>query len=259
MQDLRVTTVQCAVAWEDIDANLAHFSSLLANLTDTDLVILPELFSTGFSMNTSALAEPMNGKAVTWMRTTAKTLNATITGSLIIEENGQYYNRLVWMRPNGTYETYDKRHLFRMMDEHDHFAAGSERLQVEIKGWQVRPLVCYDLRFPVWSRQEKDNRYDLLLYSANWPEARWKAWQTLLMARAHENQAYVVGVNRVGEDANGVAFSGHSLVVEPKGDAISITQPHETCVETVTLSMQALVDFRAKFPMWMDADDYSLG
>ena len=259
MQDLRVTTVQTTVAWENIDANLSMFTDLISSLSNTDLVVLPELFSTGFTMNTTALAEPMDGKAVVWMRNTAARLGAVITGSLIIEENGHYYNRLVWMRPDGTCETYDKRHLFRMMNEHQHFSGGNKRLQVELKGWQIRPLVCYDLRFPVWSRQEKGNRYDLLVYTANWPEPREIAWRTLLMGRAHENQSYVVGVNRVGDDGNGVPFSGHSMVVEPKGNVISTTQPHETRVETVTLSRKELDRFREKFPMWMDADDYTVG
>ena len=162
------------------------------------------------------------------------------------------------MRPDGSCETYDKRHLFRMMDEHQHFSAGTERLQVE-QGWQIRPLVCYDLRFPVWSRQDKAQRYDVLLYCANWPEPREIAWRTLLMGRAHENQSYVVGVNRVGADGNNVPFSGHSMVVEPKGSVISATQAHETKVETTTLSRTDLDRFREKFPMWMDADDYTVG
>lgn len=258
MQDLKVTTVQTELHWENIPANLDMFTGLLANVGDTDLVVLPEMFSTAFSMRSDALAEPMDGSAVQWMQAQAARLNAVVAGSLIIEDNGRYFNRLVWMRPDGTHSSYDKRHLFRMMGEEAHFAPGTQRVQLEVNGWQVRPLICYDLRFPIWSRQMPDKPYDLLLYCANWPEPRINAWRTLLMARAHENQCYVAGVNRIGLDGNEVPFGGSTLIIEPKGEVISQTGPTEARVETVTLSWQHLADFREKFPVNLDADSYQI-
>lgn len=180
-----------------------------------------------------------------------------ITGSFIVLENGEYHNRLLWVRPEGTYETYDKRHLFRFAGEDKYYAVGQKKLIVEHKGWKICPLICFDLRFPVWSRNV-NQEYDCLIYIANWPEVRDKAWSTLLEARAHENQCYVVGVNRIGEDGNGISHSGNSVVIEAKGNIINKIQPNEEDIETVTLSWGELNDFRERFPIAKDADEFKL-
>jgi omega-amidase len=259
MKDLRVTIVQSALQWEDINANLGMFGKALQGIppSGTDLIVLPEMFSTGFSMRASELAEDMDGKAVTWMKKTAASKKCVVTGSLIIKENGRHYNRLVWMRPDGTYETYDKRHLFRMGEENNTYTAGTKRIIVELNGWKICPLVCYDLRFPVWSRNV-NMAYDCLIYVANWPDVRSYPWRQLLVARAIENQAYVVGINRIGVDGNDMAHSGYSAIMDPRGQVISNTKPDKPSVETVTLSWSALEDFRKAFPVGMDADKFEI-
>ena len=257
MQDLRVSILQSNLHWENVDANLNMFSSqILAIEQDVDLIVLPEMFNTGFTMNSEELAEPMNSISMLWMLEMAKAKNAVITGSLIIKEDDRYFNRLIWMRPDGTNEYYDKRHLFRMMDENSHYSAGNERLVVNLKGWKICPMICYDLRFPVWSRNKND--YDCLLYIANWPTPRIEAWNTLLRARAHENQAYVIGVNRVGGDPNGTLFSGGSVIIDPKGATICETALGQEQVRSATLSYSELQDFREKFPIGLDADSFEI-
>jgi len=273
MQDLSVTIIQSSLHWENIEDNLKLFSDKIHAISDsTDLIILPEMFSTGFTMNSSNLAEEMGGPTMKWMCEHAKEKNAVITGSTIIHENGNYFNRLIWMRPNGTYELYDKRHLFRMMNENNYYSAGSNRMVVELNGWRICPLICYDLRFPVWCRNTSPstpskggesqhisrNDYDCLIFIANWPAARSEAWKALLLGRAHENQAYVAGVNRVGEDGNKIKFSGDSVVINPKGTTIAKISSNEEGAETVTLSYSELADFREKFPLAMDADEFEL-
>lgn len=261
---LNITLVQPEVHWEDRDANLAHLSSLLEGVVDTDLIVLPEMFSTGFSMKPASLAEKMDGPSVRWMKSMASGMGAVVCGSLIIKDNASYYNRLIWMRPDGSFHTYDKRHLFSFAEEHRHYASGKDRLIVELKGWKVCPLVCYDLRFPVWSRNQdlngahEDFVYDLLIYVANWPEARRIPWQVLLEARAHENQAFVVGVNRVGMDGNGINHAGDSAVHDMKGVKISHINPGVETVQTCTLQRKDLDDFRAKFTPWKDKDRFDL-
>lgn len=258
MTDLRITLIQTALHWEDVQKNLDMFSVKLASVKEpTDLILLPEMFSTGFSMKPEKLAEKMDGRTVAWMKEEAKKKNCVITGSVIIEEGGKYFNRLIWMRPDGSYETYDKRHLFRYGKEHEHYAPGKKRLIVEIRGWKICPLVCYDLRFPVWSRN-KNAEYDLLIYVANWPERRSYPWKTLLLARAIENQSYLAALNRVGEDGNKIAHSGDSAVIDPKGEIVSKIKPNEETIETVTLSYNNLAEFRKQFPVGMDADDYTI-
>jgi len=252
------------------------FSEKIASIKEaTDLIALPEMFSTGFTMNTvgqtpngvnnKAMAEKMDGKTVAWMKKTAKEKKCVLTGSLIIEENGNYFNRLIWMRADGSFETYDKRHLFRYANEQDHYSAGSKKLIVELNGWKICPLVCYDLRFPVWSRNrlapnpsKAEGKYDVLLFVANWPERRNHPWKTLLMARAMENQAYVVGLNRIGNDGNNVSHSGDSAVINYKGEIISKTKAHEEAIETVTISKTELEEWRKNFPAWMDADGFQV-
>jgi len=256
MQDLNVCAIQAALVWEDVAANLNAFGERISDIGDSpDLIILPEMFTTGFSMNSSTLAEKMNGKSISWMAEQASSTNAVITGSLIIEENGNYYNRLIWMRPDGTFSHYDKRHLFRMMQEDQSYAAGKKKLFVNLHGWAICPLICYDLRFPVWSRNRGD--YDVLLYVANWPKSRRDAWRTLLQARAHENQAYVIGLNRVGMDINEVAFAGDSVMIDPKGSEIDEAGVEEKTLQA-SLNHLTLQDFRAKFPSALDADSFSL-
>ena len=253
---LRVTLVQAELAWQAPATNrralAAHFRGLLGH---TDLVVLPEMFSTGFSMDAEGLAETMDGPTVDWMREEAAALGCVITGSLIVRDGPHCYNRLVWARPDGTTEHYDKRHLFRLAGEQDHFAAGSRRVVTELKGWRVCPMICYDLRFPVWSRSRGD--YDLLLYVANWPQRRAFAWSTLLRARAIENLSYVVGVNRIGRDGNGVTYSGDSVALDFLGQPLS-SEGGGDRVETVVLDREALASYRNSVPAHLDADRFSL-
>jgi predicted amidohydrolase len=253
---LRVTIIQCDLAWQDPATNRArlagHFRGLLGR---TDLVVLPEMFPTGFSMDAEALAEDMDGPTVGWLREEAAALGCAITGSLIVRDGGYCYNRLVWARPDGSLAYYDKRHLFRMAGEHEHFAAGSRRLVVDLKGWRICPMVCYDLRFPVWSRSRGD--YDALLYVANWPARRRLAWQSLLRARAIENLACVVGVNRIGRDGNGVTYAGDSVVLDHLGQPLG-SEGDGDRVETAVLDLESLQAWRRSFPAHLDADDFDL-
>lgn len=258
MQDLKITVLQSDLHWENPGANLKMFSEKISSIEEaTDLIILPEMFSTGFSMNNKAMAEKMNGSAVEWMKNTAKEKNCVVTGSLIIEEHGKYFNRLIWMRADGSCETYDKRHLFRYANEQDHYTAGNKRLIVDLKGWKICPLICYDLRFPVWARN-KNKEYDLLIFVANWPERRNHPWKTLLLARAMENQAYVAGVNRIGNDGNSIYHSGDSAVINFKGEIISNIKAKEVATETVLLSKSELNEWRNDFPAWRDSDDFDI-
>jgi predicted amidohydrolase len=254
--NLRVTMIQADLAWQDPATNrrnlAAHFRGLAGH---TDLIVLPEMFTTGFSMAADSLAETMAGATVGWLREEAAAIGCAITGSLIVEENGRHYNRLVWATPDGNLAHYDKRHLFRMAREQEHYAAGRRRLVVELKGWRLCPLVCYDLRFPVWSRSRGD--YDVLLYVANWPARRRAAWSALLRARAIENVCYVVGVNRVGKDGNGASYSGDSIALDFLGQVLGGDRDGEF-VETVVLDRESLATFRRDFPVHLDADDFEL-
>ncbi len=270
MQDLIITIIQANLHWENIEANLKMFSEKISSIKEaTGLIVLPEMFSTGFTMNNKPVAEKMNGRTFEWMKKTAKEKNCVVTGSVIIEENGKYFNRLIWMRPDGSFETYDKRHLFRYANEQDHYTAGNKKLIVELKGWNICPMICYDLRFPVWIRNKSGKvpstplrmtaDYDLLLFVANWPERRNHPWKTLLLARAMENQTYVAGINRIGNDGNNIYHSGDSAVINYKGEIISKTKAHEESAETVTLSGKELEEWRKTFPAWMDADEFQVG
>jgi len=268
--NLKITLIQSDLHWENVDENLAMFSAKIDSITEeTDIIILPEMFNTGFSMESEKLAEHMSGKTVSWMMQMAKNTNAVIVGSLIITENiplsggvrGGFFNRLVWAQPNGDYYTYDKRHLFRMADEHEYFSPGRDLLIVHYKGWRICPLICYDLRFPVWSRnvtEKGETAYDCLIYIANWPAARKAPWSKLLEARAIENQCYVVGVNRVGQDGKQIDYSGNSAVIKPKGEEVSTIPENENITQTHTISLDELNDFRAKFPVGMDADEFEV-
>ena len=256
MQDLKIAMVQSFQHWEDIDANLNMFGEKIRSINEpVDIIVLPEMFSTGFSMNPALLFETMDGMAVAWMKAIASETNAVITGSLIIKENDNYYNRLVWMRPDGSYETYDKRHLFSMAGEEKVFSSGNEKLIVEVKGWKICPMVCYDLRFPVWIRNVEN--YDLLLFVANWPDKRIEHWRKLLQARAIENQCFVVGVNRVGLDGNEIPYTGHSMFVNSQGE-IQTEIIDENKIEIITLNDESLIITRRYMPFLNDRDGFEI-
>jgi len=259
MSSLTVTLIQSVLHWEDRPANLAMFEEKIFSVKEkTELIILPEMFSTGFSMDPAKLAETMDGETVLWMKRMAGRKNSIVTGSVIIKEEGNYYNRLIWMLPNGQYGTYDKRHRFAFAGEDRHYTAGNKRLIASVKGWKINLMVCYDLRFPVWSRQQaqpEELEYDLLIYVANWPEKRARAWKTLLPARAIENQCYVVGLNRVGQDGNGHYYSGDSMVVDPLGSLLYHKNGEEDIV-TLTLQKEPLQETRTRMPFWKDGDHF---
>jgi predicted amidohydrolase len=260
MSDLTVSLVQANLHWEDKAANLAMFDQKIDSIKErTEVIVLPEMFSTGFSMQSERLAETMDGSAVQWMKAKAKQKNVIITGSLIIEENGQYFNRLLWMLPNGQYGTYDKRHRFGFAGEEDHYSAGDKRLIAQVKGWKINLSICYDLRFPVWNRntlqENGEPAYDVLINVANWPERRSTPWKALLQARAVENQCYMIGVNRVGNDGNGIYHSGDTSLIDPVGEII-YRKEHDEDVFTYTLSRQHLSELRARFPFMKDADKF---
>lgn len=260
--DLSISLIQTAIYWHSIDANLAMLEEKIWQIeANSDIIVLPEMFNTGFTNEAATLAEPMNSKTFRWMKQQAAQTKAVLIGSYIIKDGAHYYNRLLWMEPDGNFAFYDKKHLFRMSKEHDVFSAGSDRLVRMWKGWKICPLVCYDLRFPVWSRNyaETDHSlsYDLLIYVANWPAARSSAWISLLKARAIENLSYVAGINRVGEDGNQIAYDGDSMLIDFKGDVIASVTNREAII-TQALSKAELVAFRDKFPAHLDADSFSI-
>lgn len=260
MQPITITLVQSNLAWEDKPVNLRVLEEKINNIQQkTEIVVLPEMFSTGFSMNTKALAETMEGDTMQWLKRVSKNNGIILTGSIIIEEEGQYFNRLIWMLPNETFGYYDKRHLFAYGEEDKYYSRGNKRLIASVKGWKINVLVCYDLRFPVWSRQTPDKQpeYDVLIYVANWPERRSHAWKTLLCARAIENQCYVIGVNRVGNDGQQIYYSGNSLVIDPMGQVLYHMADEED-VFTITLRKEKLEEVRDKFPFLKDGDDFIL-
>lgn len=256
MEDLKITTIQTPLHWQDAKANREMFESYFQKTAVTDLVILPEMFTTGFSMEAESLAEDMNGPTINWMKVQAQDIGAVITGSLIIKEESNFYNRLIWMRPDGTYAYYDKRHLFAMAGEHEHYTSGLQRLIVELKGWRVCPLICYDLRFPVWARNKDE--YDLLIYTANWPEKRASDWRVLLQARSIENQAYTVGVNRSGTDGKGYNYSGDTMVIAPGPKGIIFHTTHEVDCTTHHLLAEDLITTRENLPFLIDRDEFDI-
>ena len=262
-QPLRVSLAQGATRWHDAAANRDYYGRIIQSLKGiSDLVVLPETFLSGFTNETLGNAETMDGEGLRWMRTLAKDVGMTITGSLVVREGDRCVNRLIWMRPDGDHVLYDKRHLFRMAGEHERYAGGREKLVVELNGWRICPQVCYDLRFPVWLRNRYDRSaqrfdYDLLIFVANWPAARRQAWRTLLAARAIENLGYCIGVNRVGIDGNDIAYAGDSVATDFLGNPLVELGAQEQVV-TVTLDATALATHRERFPAWMDADDFSI-
>ncbi|QQS30633.1 MAG: amidohydrolase [Sphingobacteriales bacterium] len=253
---LQITLVQSDIIWENNAANRLVYDQLLDGVT-SDLVILPEMFTTGFTMNPTSVAESMDGPTLQWMTEKARQNNFVIAGSLVIAENNRYFNRLVWVQPNGHIYFYDKRHLFILGGEEIVYTAGIKKIMPELKGWRILPLVCYDLRFPVWSRQTPQQPYDLLIYVANWPQVRNYPWQQLLRARAIENLAYVAGVNRIGTDGSGIYHSGNSALINFKGEEIQ-TLPESVAVYTHSISLTDLHQFRQQFPAYMDADEFTL-
>jgi len=269
MSNLSVTIIQANLHWEDKKANLQMLEEKILSISDkTEVVVLPEMFSTGFSMKPELLAETMDGQTVQWMKRMATQKKIILTGSVIIEEGGHYFNRLIWMLPNGQYGVYDKRHLFGYAEEDNHYTAGTKRLIASVKGWKINLLVCYDLRFPVWARQaplslrrgaggEVEAEYDVLIYVANWPERRVHAWKTLLQARAIENQCYVIGVNRTGKDGNDIYYSGESMIIDPLGEVL-YTKKDEEDIFTATLDKEHLQAIRDKLPFLKDADEFKI-
>lgn len=255
---LNFTLVQSHIVWENIDANLAHYTSILGEAQKPlGVVVLPEMFATGFSMNTVQLAQTMDGEIVSWMKQQAKLHNCILSGSAMITEEGHCYNRLLWVLPNGQIHFYNKRHLFAYGQEDQHFTAGDKRVIVQVNGWKIALQVCYDLRFPVWSRNVGDP-YDVLIYVANWPEKRQLAWQTLLRARAIENQCYVIGVNRIGLDGHNVHHIGDSAVIDPMGTYLWEAPQAEQSIKTVTLNKENLLCTREQFRFLDDGDNFLL-
>jgi predicted amidohydrolase len=254
---LHIAIIQTDLVWEDARANRQHFEQLFSQLPkETELVVLPEMFSTGFSMNVDQQAEYMDGETMSWLRKQASRNGKAIAGSLMIRENDTFFNRFVFVRPDLTFDFYDKRHLFSMGQEQIHFTPGSQRKVFHLKSFRILPQICYDLRFPVFSRNRND--YDLLINCANWPASRREVWKTLLKARAIENQAYVAGVNRTGTDGNGIRYSGDSLIIDPKGKEMAVAKPGSEVFLTARLSKSSLDQFRKKFPVLPDADNFTL-
>lgn len=266
---MNVSLLQPDLYWHDPVANRAMLEERIFSLSEpTDLIVLPEMFTTGFTMDAAAVAEPMNLTTVRWLKQMAAQTGAVVTGSYVVQEKQSdgsagrnYFNRLIWMQPDGQFDTYDKRHLFRMAGEDTVYTAGTHRIVKEWKGWRICPLICYDLRFPVWSRNTQADSspfdYDLLLYVANWPAARRNAWNVLLQARAIENLSYVIGVNRVGKDGNGHSYSGDSSVIDYKGEVL-FRHSESEIVHQQTLSLDELRAFRTKFPANLDADSFTI-
>ena len=258
MKNLQIAYIQANLSWEDKQANLEHFDQLLTEVhPGTDLVLLPETFNTGFPVDPVKFAETLDGPTINWMKAKAEALDAVVCGTLLLNVEGHCHNSLVWMRPDGSHELYHKRHTFTIGGEKDPIERGSETLIVELNGWRIKPMVCYDIRFPVWSRNHyHDGRYeyDLGIYLANFPSSRIFVWDTLLMARAIENQAYFIGVNRIGDDPQGIHYSGDSQVINPKGEVISMVRSDMEAVAPCTLHYERLQSFREKFPVGKDWD-----
>lgn len=262
MHDLRVTFIQTNLFWEETRKNLDHFDQLVDRISEpTDLILLPETFNTGFSINPATCAEHIDGPSMQFLRIKAAEKNAVIMTTLLICERDKCYNRLVCVYPDGHFETYNKRHLFRLSEEYKIFKGGNQKLIMEVKGWKILPLICYDLRFPVWSKNtwiDGQYAYDTMVCLANWPASRAHVWKTLLMARAIENQAYVAGVNRIGYDGHGTWHSGDSMAIDSKGNLLYTAGEGKEAIETVTLSAGDLKLFRDSFTVGMDWDHFTI-
>lgn len=260
MSKIQISIVQCDIVWENITANLEHIEKMIVQQgIKKSIVFLPEMFNTGFSMQPEPLAETMNGTTISWMKSLSKSQQLIICGSIIIKENDNFFNRLLWVQPNGEIAFYDKRHLFAFAKEDEHYTPGERKLLVQVNNWKLQLNICYDLRFPVWSRQNNDSnlQYDVLVYVANWPEKRAYAWQQLLIARAIENQSYVIGVNRVGTDGNGIYYNGCSALIDPSGKVLWELKDQEG-IGTFQLQYDDIESFRSQFPFLKDADLFTL-
>jgi predicted amidohydrolase len=256
-EELHIALIQTDLEWENPEANINNFNNIFSSLKgNADIVILPEMFTTGFTMNTNDFSEGMNGKSVKWMIEKASETKSAICGSLIIKEGNHTYNRFVFVKPNGELTFYNKRHLFSIGNEDKYYTAGSNKVIVSYKGWRIAPFICYDLRFPVWCRNKNDS--DLMIFVANWPSARKEVWTTLLKARAIENQSYVIGVNRVGEDRMNINYTGNSGTIDPKGNFIDSSDFENETIIYNTISKNDLEEFREKFPVSKDADDFTI-
>jgi len=264
MQNLKISLVQTDIIWENIDANIEILSKKLDGLTEeTDIIILPETFNTGFTNKVRELAEPLNGKTMRWMKDTAQKKNAVITGSIFIKEGDNFYNRLIWYQPNGDFHYYDKRHLFRLENENLYIKQGQRRLVINYKCWKILPLICYDIRFPIWCANKYSSRYDLynydiIIHVSNWPEKRIETWKTLLKARAIENQAYIIGVNRIGIDNNDINYSGESTIIDYKGNSITTISKNEENIVSTSISYDKLEEYRKYFFVGKDWDKYHI-
>ena len=252
---ISVSIIQSDIIWEDRLSNLENYQNKINQIESTDLIVLPEMFTTGFSMNPKDISETMNGETVQWMKDNASKINSAVCGSIIIEEDDKYFNRFIWVNPDGSIHHYDKKHLFSFAGEDKNYTAGSEKIIIEYKGWKICPLVCYDLRFPVWSRNSED--YDLLIYVANWPTKRKLAWKSLLVARAIENQCYVIGVNRVGTDENNHYYSGESSLINALGETL-YTNSHIEDIYTTSISKYELNKVRNQLPFLNDKDNFKI-
>ncbi len=256
MNLLPVTIIQTNLIWEDKIHNCSKFEEFLNSIScQNQLVILPEMFSTGFSMNSTSLAETMTGTTIAWMKNMASLHKCILCGSMIIEDNGKYYNRLLWVQPDHTIYHYDKRHLFSLAGEDKHYTPGNQRIICSVGGWKVNLQICYDLRFPVWNRQQNPDEYDILLYVANWPERRAEAWNTLLKARAIENQCYVIAANRVGTDGNGIYHKGDSQIISPLGEVLQHVENSEAILQ-YKLNKETLTSIKKSLPFLNDKDDF---
>lgn len=257
--NLKVTVFQAYIFWENIDKNLQNMTLRLSGgvREKTDLIVLPEMFNTGFTMNVHELAEDMDGKTIQWLKKTARHYDCVVTGSLIIKENENFYNRMIWMEADGHYQFYDKHHLFAMGNEDDYYRPGDRQLTVNLKGWKIRLAICYDLRFPVWLRNRKEDPYDILLLVASWPDKRSAHWRTLIHARAIENQSYVIAVNRVGHDGHQVYHGGHSMCIDPHGNTVYY-KPEDEDLYTFSINYEELEKIRRQFPFLKDADAFNL-
>lgn len=256
-KELKVALLQSNLAWENPEENRRNFGQKIKNTSDSvDIIVLPEMFTSGFTMNASSVAETMDGMTISWLKELASEKNTAITGSLVISENNTFYNRLVFVHPNSHVDTYDKRHTFTLAGEHKIYISGTSKTIIDYKGWKICPLICYDLRFPVWARNVND--YDLLLYVANWPKPRISAWDALLKARAIENMSYCIGVNRIGLDANQNEYPGHTACYDVLGENLTGFIPNEDSTEVVVLDKSHVQKYRNKLNFLNDRDDFNL-
>jgi len=257
MKNLSFSLIQSEIIWEAPEDNRMFFESKISELSSGQIVLLPETFTTGFSAKAVEQAEDMQGPSIAWMKKVSKERNLILGGSLIIEEDGKIYNRFIWMQPDGKFHFYNKRHLFSYGGEGDKFTAGDKRTIVSANGWKINLQVCYDLRFPVWSRMRTENEFDILIYVANWPEQRIEAWNSLLKARAIENQSFVIGLNRIGSDGNELNYIGESQLIHPSGDLICKEKNNEAVI-SFTLEKAEIISHRKKYPFLRDRDKFNV-